>query len=90
MKTQNIIYHCGTAIDISRVKSIQVLRAENNKCNLVFEFDERTGYVLNPAINTWEKEVFNEVVKINYDDFEMANAYFLEWAKIWRDSNEEV
>ena len=90
MKTQKIIYHCGTALDISRVKSIQVLSAENDKYNLVFEFNERTGYVLNPASNTWEKEVFNDVVKIAYDDFEMANAYFLEWAEIWRDFNADV
>ena len=90
MKSQKIIYHCGNALDISRVKSMQVLRGENEKYNLVFELNERTEYVLNPALNTWEKEVFNDKVKIKYDDFEMANAYFLEWAEMWRDFNEEL
>ena len=89
MKAPKIIHHCGTALDIFRVKSMQVLQAENDKYNLVFELNERTGYVLNPSSNTWEKEVFNDVVKIAYDDFEMANVYFLEWAEIWRDFNED-
>ena len=89
MKSQKIIYHCGIALDISRVKSVQVLRGENEKHNLVFELNERTEYDLNPASNTWEKEVFNDKVKIKYDDFEMANAYFLEWAEIWRDFAED-
>ena len=90
MKTQKIIRYCGTALDISRVKSMQVLEAENDKYNLVIELNERTGYVLNPATNTWEKEVFNDVVKIASDDFEMAFEYFLEWAEIWRDFSEEL
>ena len=90
MKTQKIIRYCGTALDISRVKSMQVLEAENDKYNLVIELNERTSYVLNPATNTWEKEVFNDVVKIAYDDFEMANVYFLEWAEIWRDFSEDL
>ena len=89
MKSQKIIYHCGTALDISRVKSMQVLRGENEKYNLVFELNERTAYVLNPETNTWEKELFNDIVKIAYDDFEMANAYFLEWAVIWHDFAED-
>ena len=82
MKSQKIIYHYGIALDISRVKSMQVLRGENEKYNLVFELNERTAFVLNPTTNTWEKELFNDIVKIAYDDFEMANAYFLEWAEI--------
>lgn len=90
MKTQKIIYHCGTALDISRVKSMQVVRGENEKHNLVFEMNERTAYVLNPSTNTWEKELFNDIVKIAYDDFEMANAYFMEWAEIWNGFNDEV
>ena len=90
MKSQKIIYHYGIALDISRVKSMQVLRGENEKYNLVFELNERTAFVLNPTTNTWEKELFNDIVKIAYDDFEMANAYFLEWAEIWRDFNEEI
>lgn len=89
MKSQKIIYHCGNALDISRVKSMQVLRGENEKYNLVFELNERSAYVLNPTTNTWEKELFNDIVKIAYDDFEMANAYFLEWAEIWRDFAED-
>ena len=89
MNQIKIAYHCGTALDISRVKSMQVVRAENEKLNLVFELNERTAYVLNPTNNTWEKELFNDVVKIVYDDFEMANAYFLEWAEIWRDFGED-
>ena len=89
MKSQKIIYHCGNALDISRVKSMQVLRGENEKYNLVFELNERTAFVLNPTTNTWEKELFNDIVKIKYDDFEMANAYFLEWAEIWRDCAED-
>ena len=90
MKMQKIIHHCGTAVDMSRIKSMQVVRADNDQYNLVFELNERTGYVLNPGTNTWEKEVFNDVVRIAYNDFEMANAYFLEWAEIWRDFNEEL
>ena len=89
MNQIKIAYHCGTALDISRVKSMQVVRAENEKHNLVFELNERTAYVLNPTTNTWGKELFNNVVKIVYDDFEMANAYFLEWAEIWRDFGED-
>ena len=89
MKSQKIIYHCGNALDISRVKSMQVLRGENEKYNLVFELNERTAYVLNPTTNTWEKELFNDIVKIAYDDFEMARAYFLEWSEIWRDCAED-
>ena len=89
MNQIKIAYHFGTALDISRVKSMQVVRAENEKHNLVFELNERTAYVLNPTNNTWEKELFNDVVKIAYDDFEMANAYFLEWAEIWRDFGED-
>ena len=85
MKSQKIIYHFGNALDIVRVKSMQVLRGENEKHNLVFELNERTAFVLNPTTNTWEKELFNDIVKIAYDDFEMANAYFLEWAEIWHD-----
>ena len=90
MKTQKIVNYCGTALDISRVKSMQVLEAENDKYNLVIELNERTSYVLNPATNTWEKEVFNDVVKIASDDFEMAFEYFSEWAEIWRDFSEEL
>ena len=90
INSSKIIQHCGTAVDIARLKSMQVVRKGNTKYNLVFELNERTEYVLNPASNTWEKEVFNEKVKIKYDDFEMANAYFLEWAEIWRDFNEEL
>ena len=89
MKSQKIIYHCGNALDISRVKSMQVLRGENEKYNLVFELNERTAYVLNPTTNAWEKELFNDIVKITYDDFERANAYFLEWAEIWHDFAED-
>ena len=89
MNQIKIAYHFGTALDISRIKSMQVVRAENEKHNLVFELNERTAYVLNPTNNTWEKELFNDVVKIVYDDFEMANAYFLEWAEIWRDFGED-
>ena len=90
MKTQKIIHHCGTALDMSRVKSMQVLQAENDQYNLVFELNERTDYVLNPRTNTWEKEVFNDVVKIADNDFEMANAYFMEWAEMWRDFSQEL
>ena len=90
MKTQKIVRYCGTALDISRVKSMQVLEAENDTYNLVIELNERTGYVLNPATNTWKKEVFNDVVKIASDDFEMAFEYFSEWAEMWRDFNEEL
>ena len=89
MKQIKIAYNCGTALDISRVKSMQVVRGENEKHNLVFELNERTAYVLNPTTKTWEKELYNDVVKIAYDDFEMANAYILEWAEIWRDFSEE-
>ena len=90
MKTQKIVNYCGTVLDISRVKSMQVLEAENDKYNLIIELNERTSYVLNPATNTWEKEVFNDVVKIASDDFEMAFEYFSEWAEIWRDFSEEL
>ena len=90
MKTQKIIRYCGTALDISRVKSMQVLEAENDKYNLVIELNERTGYVLNPATNTWEKEVFNDVVKIASDDCDMACTLLSEWAEMWRDFNEEL
>ena len=90
MKTQKIIRYCGTVLDISRVKSMQVLEAENDKYNLVIELNERTSYVLNPATNTWEKEVFNDVVKIASDDSEKAFEYFLEWAEIWRDFSEDL
>ena len=90
MKTQKIIRYCGTALDISRVKSMQVLEAENDKYNLVIELNERISYVLNPATNTWEKEVFNDVVKIASDDSEKAFEYFSEWAELWRDFSEEL
>ena len=90
MKTQKIIRYHGTALDISRVKSMQVLEAENDTYNLVIELNERISYVFNPATNTWEKEVFNDVVKIASDDSEKAFEYFLEWAEIWRDFSEDL
>ena len=85
INSSKIIQHCGTAVDIARLKSMQVVRKGTAKHILVFQLNARTEYVFNPITNTWEKEMFNDVVKVVYDDFEMANEIFFEWAEIWHD-----
>ena len=87
MNSPKIINHCGNAVDISRVKSMQVVEGPS-KCYLVFELNDRTGYIFNPRTNEWEKEVFNDAVKIEYEDYEMASLYLTEWAEIWREYSE--
>ena len=84
MESSKIINHYGTTIDIACLYSIRVEPA-GNKYSLVFEMNGRAGYILNPATNDWEKEIFNDKVVVEYDDHEMANLYMAEWAEIWRE-----
>ena len=90
MINRKIINHCGNALDISRVRSMQVVQEVSSKYQLVFELDDRTGYIFNPGTNVWEKEVFNDVVKIKYEDYEMAALYMVEWVEIWREYSENL
>lgn len=90
MNSPKIINHCGNAVDISRVRSMQVVQEGPSKYHLVFELNDRTGYIFNHGTNVWEKEVFNDVVKIKYEDYEMATLYLAEWAEIWREYYENL
>lgn len=90
MNSPKIINHCGTAVDISRVRSMQVVQEGSSKYHLVFELNVRTGYIFNPGKNVWEKEIFHDVIKIKYEDYEMAALYMAEWAEIWREYSENL
>ena len=85
MESSKIIRHCGTALDIARVKSMQVIQIEDGDHLLVFELIDRIEYVFNPNTSLWEIEPFSDSVILRYPCFETANAYLEEWAEIWRE-----
>lgn len=81
---QHIIQHCGVAVDFSRVKSMQLNKVAASKYHISIELNARMEYILNPLTETFEKEVFNDIVHIVHTDYDMANAYLAEWVGIWQ------
>ena len=64
---------------------MQINRTYGQQHNLAIELNGRMEFVYNPDKEAWEKEIFNDVVQIEYEDYDMASAYLSEWAEIWKD-----
>jgi hypothetical protein len=80
------ISHLGSlALDLSRIKNIRINPTSGKQYELVFELNGRAVYSQHPETKAWEKEIINEEVRIAYDDFEMADAYFRDWVESWKE-----
>lgn len=79
-----IVQHFGVVVDLARVKSMQVIELPAFKYQLSIQLNSRLAYIFNPGTNQWEIQLFNDVVNIEYRDYDLAIAYLSEWMEIWR------
>ena len=50
---------------------------------IIITFKTRKEYIFNPNLDTYEMEEFNDVLTIEYADFETAQAYLIEFMEEW-------
>ena len=87
MSISPINYNGSVAVDLSRIKCIKISQLAGEQHALLFELNDRVVYSKHPETGDWEKEMANEVVIVEYDSYDMAQAYFREWVESWQDFN---
>ena len=90
MSTTGISHNGSAVVDLARIKSIKIIKIDENKYNLSFELNGRIEYFQHPQTHLWEKEVIHEDVRVEFDDYDMANAYLKDWAECWKDFKLDV
>ena len=73
------------AIDLSTVKSMRREDSSGCRYSIIMELKKRIEYVWNPQTQTWEKEILNDIIQIDYNNYTTADNYFLEWVEYWRE-----
>ena len=93
-----LAYDEKVVFNIAELKSIKVLSDNAENINdrhyfLTFELKTRVEYILNPNTKQYEKEYFNDIIQVEFNDYEMAQAYRRDWIAMWDeflDKNDEL
>ena len=84
-----IHYNGSVAVDLARIKCLQIIPGPAKKHILLIELNGRIEYSIDPFSQAREKDILHEEVRIEYDDYEMAQAYLKEWVDAWQAFNLE-
>ncbi len=86
----DLAYDEKLVFNIAELKSIKVIYDKEKNINdrsyfLVFELKTRIEYVFNPNVDKYEKEYFSDIIKVEFEDYEIAQAYRRDWIRMWED-----
>jgi hypothetical protein len=87
-------YDEKVVFNIAELKCIKVISDNAKNINdrhyfLTFELKTRAEYIYNPGTKQYEKEYFNDVIQVEFDNYEMAQAYKNDWTENWEHYLEE-
>lgn len=82
----------GNVVELDKIKGISHngyhhVKPETHQVKI--EFKTRKEYVFNPGSKEWEMEDFNDVLIIDYPNYDTAVENFYEIMQIWEDALQE-
>lgn len=82
-----VIHHAGVSIDISQVKCFKLspFTSDSEIRTLIIEFKKRVEYIYNSQTEQFEKQEINDLIEVEFPDWDIAKQYTNEWEEIWQD-----
>ena len=77
MNKPKVVTDGRISINLADVKCFKIvsIREPERKTFLTVEFKTRYGYILNPEVDKFEKQEYNDKTEIEFEEYEMAIAY---------------
>jgi hypothetical protein len=85
--TSRIITHAGITFNLAEVKCFRLSTYNDigKQNTIIIEFKTRYDFISNPNIGKFEKQEYNEVIEIQFPDYDTAKVHQRELEEIWQD-----
>ncbi|HEX8607669.1 MAG TPA: hypothetical protein VF679_03395 [Pedobacter sp.] len=90
MQNSKIIIVSGVSIDLSRIKAIRLNTSSTLGPTNVLKVDLnlKYEYIFNPTLREYEKQAINDVISIEYVDYNDAQDALENLTEVWQEYSE--